>query len=827
MAPHLLARLVPRTAATIAVAALAALFVAAPAGAAPDVGQRSFKYGTAVSAPTSDKPQSKLWYTTDAQGKVTWWATMWNGSKFLIYRFDSSSSTWQPTSTEVDNRSLAVQDALWDGSHLYVASNVCANPSRSGALCTRPSQDPSLASVDSLATLIMRFSFNPATQTWTKDWETPVNTKNDVPVTSDSTPSVAKNCAGQLGTFNQCVGGTESVTLAKDSAGRVWVTDTRDTGVTPACATGDPNPPGTCVQATAGSTAVPQWTSTGRSVYVYHSLSADGPGFSAPYLLPVGSAASQVTWDDISSVVAFDDKVGVFWDNQTTGSFYFATHDAANGNDQAWSSQTAFAGFPGYTGGEWSDDHFNVKTLESDPAGQVFAVVKTSRNDLDKKGTGSHNGDPVTVFLRRSAGGTWSGYSVNGVNRQGSIDYSPTRAILSLDPTNRTAYVFSSSPCCSGGTIYEKLSNMDNPSFPGSEPGGYTNLGTRFMVDGSVSGGGLNNPTTSKQPAPVGDFLYVLAGQVQTDWYWWNRIAITKPIPPLKPGDCPGDPRCPKQPPVQVCPGDPNCPKPPPTQPTQPNQPVQPPKPKMLKARNGAISAELSFVPNADGAALDIQLRILRSGRTLLAGAFARQCRSCSAKIEGANGHAPKLAVVRLQSRREPQVLVTFQTRGRTLTLFYRVRRGRLAKSGVNWGIPGFTLRDLGRDRIPELLTRDTRFQRITGGGPDTFLPLKVLSFRDGRLVVVTRHYRRALASDATKLLRTYRALRHRRGHDLRGVLAAWAADMTLLGKGAQVTPVLKTALRHRELQSRGGAARGSRFVSWLPRFVRAAGYRR
>jgi len=827
MAPHPFARLISRCAVTIAVMAMAALFVAAPAGAAPSVGVPGPNWDGGPSAPSSDKPQSKLWYTTDAQGKVTWWASMWitstQSGSFQIARFDTASQSWKPTGAVIDSRSLSIQDTLWDGAHLYVAS----------AVSQRPSQDPSSSAVD-LATRVLRFSFNPSTQTWSKDWQTPVETKHDVPATDPH--GVAKNCAGQLGTLNQCVGGTESVTLAKDSSGRVWVSDTRDTGLNAVCKLDpnstppnqpvpDPNLPGQCVQDTNG--AVPQWASTGRSVYVY-SIADSGQVLLSPTVLPVGSAASQINADDISSVVSFDGKVGVFWSNQNTGTFYFATHNAAAAPGGGWSSEVAFAGFPGYTSvapgakGGWADDHLNVKTLEGDPAGQVFAVVKTSRNDLGA----SRNGDPVTVFLRRSAAGKWSGYSVNGVNRDSkstTIDRSPTRAILSLDPANRTAYVFSSSPCCSGGTIYEKLSNFDNPSFDSAA----THVGTPFMYDSAqptssptcknAPSCGVNNPTTTKQPAPAGDFLYVLGGQVQSHFYWWNRIAINKPAPPIKPGECPGRADCPKQPPTEVCPGGPTC----------PHTPVQPPAPIVLDARRGSIAASLSYVRNADTAALGTKLRITRFGRVLLDGPLARQCRSCGGRIEAGRGHAPTLAVVSLQRGGDPQVLVSFENAGRTITLIYRVRRGRLAKTGVNWGPPGFFLRNLGRDRIPELITRDTRFARVTGGGPDAFLPLKVLSFRDGRLVVVTRLYKRALASDATRLLRSYRSLRHRRGRDLRGVLAAWAADMTLLGKGAKVTPVLKTALRHRELQSRGGAARGSRFVSWLPRFVRAAGYRR
>lgn len=817
----------PAVLAALAAALLALLLAAAPAGAASNIGTPGVNWDGGPSAPTSDKPQSKVWYTTDAQGKVTWWATMWftstQSGAFQIARFDTASSSWKPTGTVVDSRSLSLQDTQWDGSHLYVAS----------AVTQRPSQDPSNPSVD-LGTRVMRFSFNPSNQTWTRDWQTTVETKHDVPATDPH--GVAKTCLGQTGTATQCVGGTESVTLAKDAGGRVWVTDTRDTGLNQVCKLDpnsippnqpvpDPNLPGQCVQDT--NAGVPQWSSTGRSVYVY-SLSDAGQVLLTPTVLPVGTSASQINADDISSIVAFDGNVGVFWSNQNTGTFYFATHSAASPPNGAWSSQVAFAGFPGYTSvaagakGGWADDHINVKTLEGDPAGQVFAVVKTSRNDLGF----SRNGDPVTVFLRRSAAGTWSGYSVNGVNRDSkdtTVDRSPTRAILSLDPTNRTAYVFSSSPCCSGGTIYEKLSNLDSPSFDSAA----SHVGAPFMYDASqpvstpacknAPSCGVNNPTTTKQPAPAGDFLYVLAGQVQSHFYWWNRIAINKPTPPLKPGDCPGDPRCPKQPPTEVCPGGPTCPQ----------TPVNPPTPIVLDARRGSIAASLSYVRNLDAAAIGAKLRITRSGRVLLDASLASQCRSCRGKIDATRGRAPSLAVVPLQRGQDPQVLVSFQTGGRTISLIYRVRGGRLLRTGVDWGAAGFYLRDLNRDRVLELITRDTRFARVTGGGPDTYLPLRILSFRAGRLVVVTKRFPRSVSADATKLLRSYRALRRHRGHDLRGVLAAYVADLSLLGKQARAKPVLAYALRHGELGKRSGGPRGRQFVAWLPRFVRAAGYRR
>ena len=59
--------------------ALVAASVIAPVGsggvaqAATDVGYRDFSYG-GETAPTAQKPESKLWYTADG----TWWGSLFN-----------------------------------------------------------------------------------------------------------------------------------------------------------------------------------------------------------------------------------------------------------------------------------------------------------------------------------------------------------------------------------------------------------------------------------------------------------------------------------------------------------------------------------------------------------------------------------------------------------------------------------------------------------------------------------------------------------------------------------------------------------------------------
>ena len=63
----------------------------APTGArsaAVEVGYRDFSYSTSITAPTGQKPESKLWY---ADG--TWWGALWNNTvrRMEIHRFNQAA----------------------------------------------------------------------------------------------------------------------------------------------------------------------------------------------------------------------------------------------------------------------------------------------------------------------------------------------------------------------------------------------------------------------------------------------------------------------------------------------------------------------------------------------------------------------------------------------------------------------------------------------------------------------------------------------------------------------------------------------------------------
>jgi hypothetical protein len=389
----------------------AGLLSVSGAAEAADVGVVDFSY-TGASAPTGQKPQSKLWY---ADG--TWWGSLYNSAAgdFHIYRFDWATDRWSDTGVLVDPRSSASMDTLWDGSKLYIAS---------------AGKDPNSTAA---SPELRRYSYNPASKTWSADAGFPVRIST---------------------------GGVEAVVMAKDSRGVLWATFT-----------------------------------LGSLVYVTHSNGRDDL-WVPRYELPTPSGESQVDPDDISAVVAYDgDKVGVLWSNQRTQKMYWASHTDGM-DDHAWSLDVA------YDRPEGADDHINLKSLQADSAGRVFAAVKTSLNGAT---------DPLINLLVLGLDGTWR------VSTFGTVADNHTRAIVLIDETNRDLYMFAAAPCCSGGVVYYKKARLDDPQF---QPG----LGTPFIS--SSTNPKINNPTSTKQNLTNGTGLLVLAGDDSTHQYLHSRMTL-------------------------------------------------------------------------------------------------------------------------------------------------------------------------------------------------------------------------------------------------------------------------------------------------------------
>jgi hypothetical protein len=400
----------------ITVAALAVMALGTAAADA-NVGILGPTY-TGATAPSGEKPQSKLWFNDG-----TWWADMFNKStrNFEIYKY--SSGVWVSTGTMVEDRPKGWQDMKWDGTYLHVVSHGPA--STTGADVATDGIRYSRFSYDQLA-------------------------KQYVPVANMTGVHIAEY-------------GVKAAVMDEDSTGRLWITFTH------------------------GLDAMLTYSSTGTT-------------WATPFPIPGKKNLAKLPQDEISSVVSFDRGIGVMWSNEKTGAYYFARHDDTQIPSRGWTYSTAMQG------AEMADDHMNMKAIDADPAGRVFAIVKTS---LDR------TIDPLLVLVIRDGKGRWHQYTAwNHGTAQ------PTRGQVVVDLANRQIYVFAAAPCCAGGIVYMKKTSLDHPSFDAAS------LGTPVL---GGDGEKINNATTPKDPVDASTDLMVMASADNTRHYWFNKIPLGGP----------------------------------------------------------------------------------------------------------------------------------------------------------------------------------------------------------------------------------------------------------------------------------------------------------
>lgn len=406
------------------------------ATAAGDVGFQDFNMSGA-SAPTGQKPQSKLWFNDGL-----WWGVLYNSSSahFEIYRFNWATQKWSTTGTMVDSRRRSSADALWTGTKLYVVSNMT----------------PGVSGTQNI--FLVRFSYDTVTKTYSLDTGFPVSLWTRA---------------------------TETVVIDRDTTGMLWVTFT------------DNN------------------TTGGRNVYVTHSTTNDTTWVN-PFVIPA-TGANNLNIDDISTLVAYNGKIGVMWSNQNTSTVYFVTH--VDGlPDNIWSQN------PALQGPKYADDHLNIKSLQADSAGQVFAAVKTSLNDVNP----STSTQPLILLLTLDNNGSWNRRTVARV-----VD-NHTRPIVLLDNENRQIYVFMTYQygTQTSGAIYYKQASLDNSSM--QFPDG---LGTPFMVFASSTH--INNSSSTKQTVNSSTNLLVIAADDTSHLYFHNYINLGTGSPTPTPTNSP------------------------------------------------------------------------------------------------------------------------------------------------------------------------------------------------------------------------------------------------------------------------------------------------
>jgi hypothetical protein len=394
-----------------------------PAQAAGDIGYRDFSFSAAdVTAPTGEKPQSKLWFNDGL-----WWGSLFNrtAEKYHIYRFDRAKQTWSDTGTVIDDRNSSKADVLWDGSRLYIAS-------------ASPTSTSSAASAR-----LLRFSYNASTKRYTLDAGFPVVVNN---------------------------GGVEAIVLAKDTKGKLWVTYTQNS-----------------------------------KVYVNRSIGSDTT-WGTPFVLPV--KGTSVSADDISAVIAFRGNIGVMWSNQIDSAVYFATHRDGDPDSSWQAARTALQG------PKEADDHINLKAMQADASGQIFAIVKTARNEEANPNPNA----PLIRLLVLRTDNTWTNYVF------GRVADDHTRPVVMIDRTNRQLYVFATAPE-TGGAIYYKKTSLDTISFAAGR-------GTPFIQRSTDTR--INNATSTKQNLTSTSGLLVLASDTSSGYYVHNMIGLGTPPTPTR-----------------------------------------------------------------------------------------------------------------------------------------------------------------------------------------------------------------------------------------------------------------------------------------------------
>ena len=272
---------------------------------------------------------------------------------------------------------------------------------------------------------------------------------------------------------------TETLVIDKDSTGKLWAT----------------------------------WQQN-NTIFLNRTLNGDDRQWGTPFALP--ASGTSVTVDDNSAVIAFGgDSIGVMWSNQTTSNdaMYFAVHVDGQPETVWGAARTAIQG------PNTADDHINLKSLQVDSSGRVYAAVKTSFTNSSQP--------QIMLLVRDRSTGDWTSYPIARVSD------CPNRVIVLIDEENRVLHTFFSAPAppafacnSSGGAIYQKTSPLDAIAFP-------IGAGTPVILDADSAY--VHNVSSTKQNVTSRTGIVVLARNSRTARYWHHYEAISPSNPPPPP----------------------------------------------------------------------------------------------------------------------------------------------------------------------------------------------------------------------------------------------------------------------------------------------------
>jgi hypothetical protein len=250
----------------------------------------------------------------------------------------------------------------------------------------------------------------------------------------------------------------------------------------------------------------------------------------------------------------------------------------------------------------------------------------------------------------------------------------------------------------------------------------------------------------------------------------------------------------------------------------------------------GNVSAEFSYDKVDEFDYRDVRIKITRGGAVLHDALVPAPCEDCRTMPQGfGDPENPALRIRNLDPGDEPEVLVDLYTGGAHCCLFtqiysYKADTNSYRRTKGAWFDYGYELFDSGAFPDYELFrASDYRFAAAFTAYAASGSPPRVLQFKAGKFVNVTRKFRSLIKQNLKQQLELYKQYRGDDDlGDVRGWLAAYAADKYLLGQGDTAFDLINAAYRRGELNGVPGAGgpTGKKYISALRKFLTKTGYR-
>lgn len=249
---------------------------------------------------------------------------------------------------------------------------------------------------------------------------------------------------------------------------------------------------------------------------------------------------------------------------------------------------------------------------------------------------------------------------------------------------------------------------------------------------------------------------------------------------------------------------------------------------KTLSASHADVAATVTY----DGSELyasNVRITVTRAGSTILDRVKVRDAGTGDPTTSGPT----LLAVTDLNGDGEPEVLLDLYSGGAHCCVFTRIYQFDVAYTDYTWiehgwGNYPYDLADLDGDGLPEFSSADDRFAYAFAAFAFSIPPVQIWQYRAGAMSDVTPGFRASIKRDARKWWKLYKKERRKpiaKRTDLRGILAAWAADKYRLGHKAVVWKTLKGARKRGELRGSAPWPKGRKYLRELRAFLNATGY--